>query len=150
MKMTDKQAFEKWARENHSMRDVPWFQDSVDLADDLVDSWASWQAACAWQREQDRANIEELRENGDRLLAVADSAVQHQREMLEAAVKPWQDQVSSLQAQHSDDKRDLRKLEDENAELSERLNAQTARIINLQRDADNYRALYGNINKEKR
>lgn len=45
-----------------------------------------------------RAQVDALRENGDRLLAVADSAVEHQREMIEAVAGPLRAEVESLRA----------------------------------------------------
>jgi hypothetical protein len=38
-----------------------------------------------------------LRENGQRLLAVADSAVQHQHDMIEAACAPLRERVMALE-----------------------------------------------------
>ena len=43
-----------------------------------------------------RAQVESLRENGDRLLAVADSAVEHQRDMIEAVAGPLRAEVDAL------------------------------------------------------
>lgn len=48
----ERRAFEAWARNHHSMRDQYWFKESPDLAGDLPDSWAAWQAATAAERER--------------------------------------------------------------------------------------------------
>ena len=45
-----------------------------------------------------RAKVEELQENGNRLLAVADSAVTHQKDMIEAVAGPLRDQIEELRA----------------------------------------------------
>jgi uncharacterized coiled-coil DUF342 family protein len=54
---------------------------SDDLKSDMI----------AMQRERD-----ELRENGDRLRAVADSAVAHQQDMIEAVAGPLRDTIDKL------------------------------------------------------
>lgn len=63
--------------------------------------------SCSWfcelpncvlaQRDELRERIAELQNNGARLLAVADSAAAHQREMIEAACAPLHERIAELE-----------------------------------------------------
>ncbi len=63
--------------------------------------------SCSWhcdrpgciraQRDELRERVAELQDNGNRLLAVADSAVEHQRNMINAACEPLRKRIAELE-----------------------------------------------------
>lgn len=61
-------------------------------------SWFCEQPLCVRaQRDELRERIAELQNNGARLLAVADSAAAHQRDMIEAACAPLHERIAELE-----------------------------------------------------
>jgi len=60
------------------------------------DSYGKRLADCENGYQTLEREVAELRENGDRLLAVADSAVAHQRDMIDAVAEPLRDTIDKL------------------------------------------------------
>jgi len=76
-----------------------------------------------------REEVADLRENGNRLLAVADSAVQHQKDMIDAVAEPLRDRIQAL-------------MEEASCIRAERDNARADRDA-FREDAQRYRSLMG-------